>query len=57
MSKLALLTKSMVSLVGVGFSTLQVFVSTVSALEYNEVYTPETEVAELYKQPTTINAT
>lgn len=57
MSKLDFLTKSMVSLLGVAFSTLQVLVSTARALEYNEVYTPTSGVFELYKQPTTINAT
>ena len=33
------------------------FTSTVSALEYNDVYTPTGGIFELYKQPTTTNST
>jgi len=57
MSKLKFLTKSIVSLVGVVFTTLQILVSTARALEYNKVYTPRSGVFKLYKQPNTINAT
>ncbi len=55
MNKLNFLTKLMMGLVGVAFNSLQVLVSTTSALEYNEVYTPTSGVFELYKQPTTTN--
>ena len=54
MTKLNILKKSMVSLVGAALGALQVIGSPASALEYNGVYTPTSGVFEVYKQPTTL---